>query len=1026
MFNPCAFALENNRTTLVLYFVVMLVGVVTYFTIGRSEYPAFTIRNAMVITSYDGRSAVQVEEQVTEPLEQAIRQLTEIDTVTSTSKPGLSIISVEVKEQYFEMEDIWSDMRNKIAETALPEGARAPQVNDDFGDVFPYIYAVTGDGFTPKELHDRAKYIRDELLELEGVGKVELHGVQEERIYLEFSSSELAARGILPSQVTKALSSQNAIATSGAADFGDERLRIVTFGEFGSVKELADYQMSIPGQSVTLRVSDLFKVVRSYQDPPQSFSHFNGERVLCIAVSMLEGGVVTEIGERIDKRIDEIAKTLPHGLEIKTMFFQPDYVSASINAFIINLGQAFFFVVLVMLLFAGWRFAVIVSVLVPSTVLFCFALMPSMDIDLEMMSIAALIIALGILVDNAVVVCEQILNRVNAGQDRRSAAIGSIQGLLIPLLAASGTTVAAFGSIAMAKGGAAEFTYSLFAVVMLALLGSWLLSMTIIPMLCVYFLKPLKKDTLIGRFLTRLADPYERLLRFVLRWPIAYPLLILLLTVVAGWGFKFIPNIFFPPNERGQFVVDFELPLGKNVIETEAQITRLENWLFEEYGDEVKSVSSWIGNGGPRWYLSLSPEQANPNYGMLNILTKSEDPAVVSSYIDAVNDYAKIAFPDARVSAKALENGPPVGDAIQIRLSGKDIGILYQLEESIAAELKKVKGSSDIRDDWGAWTKQVSIRPDPVRSARLGLTTSTIADAVSLQYSGNTVSKYREGEDSIPIVLRTREDFRNNLDRIGDLPVFGPKGGAVPLRQVADVKVEFQPGSVLRRDTLRTMTIKAKARGRFASEVLADVRPLIAGLLKSPDWPDGYKVEYAGQVAESAEAQQNMAAGMPIPMAILSLILIAQFNSLRRFSIIVITLPPMLIGVVPGLLLTGSSFGFMTMLGMIALLGIIVNNAILLIDETNVQLESGKELIQAVVDAARSRLRPILMTTATTIIGLMPLAFSGGGMWTSMAWAMIFGLAFATALTLLLCPALFALFFGRSERKKAEATVKAA
>ncbi|MEM7387167.1 MAG: efflux RND transporter permease subunit, partial [Verrucomicrobiota bacterium] len=611
---------------------------------------------------------MQVENEVTEPLEQAIRQLPEIDTVTSTSKPGISIISVEIKEQYFDMEDIWTDVRNKIDETKLPDGAGVPQVNDDFGDVFPYIYAVTGDGFTPKELHDEAKSIRDDLLKLEGVGKVELHGTQEERIYLEFSSSELAAWNLSPTQISELLRSQNAIATSGAADFGNERLRIVTLGEFSSVEELADYQMSIPGQSVTIRVSDLFKIIRSYQDPPKSFSHFNGKRVICIAVSMIEGGVVTEIGDRIDARIKKINATLPHGLEIETMFYQPVYVAASINDFIVNLGQAFFFVVLVMLLFAGWRFAVIVSVLVPSTVLFCFALMPTMDIDLEMMSIAALIIALGILVDNAVVVCEQILNRINAGQGRREAAIESIQGLIVPLLAASGTTVAAFGSIAMAKGGAAEFTYSLFAVVMLALLGSWLLSMTIIPMLCVYFLKPLKRDTLVGRLLTRLTGPYERLLRLILRWPLAYPLLIFTLTLVSAWGFKFIPNIFFPPNERGQFVIDFELPLGKTLTETETRITRLENWLLEEHGDDITSVSSWIGNGGPRWYLSLNPEPANPNYGMLNVLTKSEDPDVIAAYINEVNDFGLTAFPDARVSAKPLESGPPVGDPIQIRL----------------------------------------------------------------------------------------------------------------------------------------------------------------------------------------------------------------------------------------------------------------------------------------------------------------------------------------------------------------------
>ncbi|MEM7699042.1 MAG: efflux RND transporter permease subunit [Verrucomicrobiota bacterium] len=382
--------------------------------------------------------------------------------------------------------------------------------------------------------------------------------------------------------------------------------------------------------------------------------------------------------------------------------------------------------------------------------------------------------------------------------------------------------------------------------------------------------------------------------------------------------------------------------------------------------------------------------------------------------IEEVNRYALEELPGVRVAAKALENGPPVGEPIQIRIRGEDLSTLYQLRDKIASTLREVPGTTDIRDDWGAWTKQVQIDPDPVRSVRLGLGTQTIAEAVALQFDGTTATTFRDGEFTIPIVMRTREDFRDNLNRIADVPIFEAEGGAVPLSQVADVAVEFQPGSIERRDTIRTLTVLSKTEGRFASEILADVQPRLSEMTASSEWPPGYTIEYAGTVADSADAQQKMAAGMPIPMAILALILIAQFNSLRRFAIIVITLPPMLIGVVPGLILTGSTFGFMTMLGMIALLGIIVNNAILLIDETNLQLASGKGLTDATVDAARSRLRPILMTTATTIIGLMPLAITGGGMWTSMAWAMIFGLAFATVLTLLLCPALFFLFFRRT------------
>lgn len=1015
MLNPASITLKNSRTAIVLYLGVMFFGILTYLTIGNREYPAITIRNAVVMTNYPGRTSVQVEQEVTEPLEQAIRQLPQIEKVTSTSKPGFSLINVEINETYFEMEDIWTDMRNKISATRLPTGASAPIVNDDFGDEFPYVYALKGADFTPAELKDYGDMIRDRLLALDGVSKVEFHGNQDERIYLEFSSSELAARGISPQQVAAALNSQNAVVNSGSANFGNERLQIVTLGEFESLEELADYQISLSGESSSLRISDLFTVKRDYLDPSSSYSHFNGDRVLCIAVAMKDGGVVTEIGATITEEIARIQEDLPLGLEIETMFYQPVYVSASINAFIVNLIQAFGFVLVIMFIFSGIRLAMLVGILVPSAILLCFTFMPLVDVQLEMMSIAALIIALGILVDNAVVVCEQVLNRLNQGMDRMKAVTESVQGLIIPLLAGSGTTIAAFGIIAMAQGSTAEFTFSLFAVVALTLLGSWLLSLTIIPFFAYYFLKPLEKDTAVGRLVTKISGPYEKLLRLSLKLKWTVPILAFALTFLALMGMKLVPNIFFPPNDRGQFVIDFELPLGTNIEETEAEVKRLEEWLLNEKKDEVKSVSSWIGNGGPRWYLSLAPEQASPNYAFFSILTTSEDPALVKKLVAEVTERAHQEFPSARISPKALESGPPVGDPIQIKIRGPELETIYDLRDRIASAMRDTDGAIDARDNWGQWTKQISIDPDPVRLSRLGLDTSSLADALSLQYDGLNATAYRENERSIPVVLRSREDFRENLADLRDLPVFGGKSGIVPLSQAADINLEYQPGSIRRWNTLRELVVQCRVQDRYPSEVLADLKPKVEEIVASPDWPAGYSIEWAGEQAESAKSQKKLAAGAPIPIAFLCLILIAQFNSLRAFAIIMMTIPPMLIGVVPGLLLTGSSFGFMTLLGLIALMGIVVNNAILLIDETRNQLaEGGKDFVQVIVDSAKSRFRPIIMTTATTVFGLLPLAIAGGGMWSSMAYAMMFGLAFATVLTLLLCPTLFYLFHRRS------------
>ncbi len=1015
--NPARFALKNNRTSLIIYFLLMMMGISTYFEIGRLEYPEFTIRSARITTLYPGRSAVEVEQEVSDVIERAVRQMSEVDKITSTSKANRSIISVELGEEYFDLDPIWQDLRNKVAAVQLPDGASEPEVNDEVGDVFPYVYALIGDGFSYREMYDYADDIRDELLAMDGVAKVEFYGSVDERVYLEFSSSELAAYGFTPTQLSNQLAQQNAASSSGRALAGRERLDLVTLGEFESLEELADFRLSVTGSATTLRVSDAVDVRRDYIDPPTSLAHFNGERAICIAVSMVEGEAVTEVGARIQKKIQELQAVLPIGLDIETMFFQPVYVSKSINDFVVNLGQAFFFVVVVMFLFAGLRMALIVGVLVPSAILVAFVFMPSLDVQLEMMSIAALIIALGLLVDNAVVVTEQILVRQSQGMERKQSVIESVRNLIVPLLAASGTTIAAFSTIALAPGSVSEFTFSLFAVITLTLLASWGLSVSIIPLLCYYFLKPLKKDTFVGRMLSACYSPYEKLLRSVIRLRWLYPISILILTFVAAWSFRFVPSIFFPPNERGQFIVNYELPLGIDILETERSVSEFERWLLEENAEDIKSVSTWIGNGGPRWYLSLSPEPAKPSYALLSVLTYSEDPKVVEGLIDRVRDYGNNEAADARVTPQALENGPPVGDPIQIRLYGSDMDTLYGLRDLMARELREVEGLHDIRDDWGAWTKQVTIDPDPIRAARLGLNTETIAQALAIQFSGMTSTYYREENKSIPIVIRSADDFRERPERLVDMPVFGSLSGVVPLGQVADVSIDFQPGSILRENTQRVMTIKAKVAGRFASEALAEIQPRIANLMESDEWVDGYTIEYGGEQADSAEAQQNLASAMPISLSILALILIAQFNSLRRFLIICLTLPPMLIGVTPGLLMTGSSFGFMTLLGLIALLGIIVNNAILLIDEINLQLQKEQDLTEAIVSACKSRLRPIVLTTCTTIIGLMPLAISGGGMWSSMAYAMMFGLAFATALTLLLCPSLFYLLFRRDYSK---------
>lgn len=1009
-----SWVLRYNRIAIVFYVLFLCVGLESFRSVGRQEYPPFTIRNAVILTYYPGRSALDVESQITDPLEETLQNIPEITEVKSNSKEGVSIITIELKETLFDLQPIWQDVRNKVAEVSLPQGASQPFVNDSFGDIYPYIYCLSAEGFSLKEINDTADIIRDQILRVDGVAKVEFHGQQRECIYVDFSESKLIANGLTPSQIGQSIRQHNAVSNSGTIKVGSHRLTLFTKGQYDSLKELG--QTRITDQGLTL--ADIATIYRGSEIPIPTLAHLNGKRVLSIAISMKEGQNVSVVGEHIRKAVHSIQSHLPLGMAMEESFFQPKYVNESVRNFLINLGQSFSFVAVIMLFFAGWRIALIVAILVPSAILYSFSLMPALHIQLEMMSIAALIISLGLLVDNAVVVSEQILVRLSEGLSRKDACIKTVRNLLFPLLVASATTVAAFSPIAIAPGAVSEFTYSLFAIVTATLLSSWVLSITIIPLFCYYFLKPLKRETLIGRMLQKIYTPYEKLLRLAIAgkgWSVA---LIFAAIIPALWAMQKVPNIFFPPNERAQCLVEMSLPLGSDITTMEERVSRFETWLREHKKEDVVSVSSWIGEGGPRWYLSLAIEFSNPNYAQLTILTKKGDPAFMRQFLKELHDYAAKAFPDVRFASQTLEAGPPVGYPIQIALHGEDIDTLYLLRNKIVKSIEDFKFLYALHDDWDAWDKQLVIDENLAQVQRLGLTPYGIASDIQTRYQGVNVSEFRETQRSLPIIVRSGKAQNAHAEDLAQTPIYGGHGGWVPLGQLAHVGLEFMPGSIRRENSKRVMTIKARVDSSlYASQALAQIQKRINQLLDAQDWPHGYTVSYEGETKESAEAQGRIGGAMPYSLGILSVILMLQFNSFRRFFIIILTIPPMMIGIAIGLLSTGSSFGFMTLLGIIALMGIIVNNAILLIDETDTKLKEGLSVKEGVVAAAKSRLRPILITTLTTIIGLLPLGLAGGGMWSSMAYAMMFGLGFATVLTLVLCPVLYTLFFRKNPFK---------
>lgn len=1006
--NLAGWCIKNNRTAFTFFALVALMGYSSYRSVPRLESPEFTVRTAMVITYLPGAAPQKVEELVTDKLESKLQEIPEVDKLESQSMTGVSIIAVEVSPKYMDMPPIWQKLRNKVADVApaLPDGVQGPYVNDEFGDVFPVLVAITGDGYTYRELKTHADDVRDAILRNPMVAKVDLYGVQDERVYVEFSNARLAEAGVTPQEIMSAISSQNILKPGGSAKVGPERIIIEPTGAFNSIDDIRLLSIRAQGQDDAIYLQDIATIRRGFVEPPETMTRYNGEACLVLAVSMVADGKVTEMAPAVVAQVRELQAQMPWGIDLVPFFSQEKYVTRSINDFMVNLLEAFGFVVVIMFIFTGLRTGLITGALVPMAMLMCFIFMPVFGISLQQVSIAALIIALGMLVDNGVVISENILVRFGRGEERLPAVQNAIQELWLPLLTSSLTTICAFLPIAWAKSDVGEYCFSMFQVVSLTLLCSWFLSITFIPVLCYYFLKPEKKAQ---AFDNRVYRTYRAMLVWGLKRRKFFMAIVVAVFVVAAWGFRFVPSIFFPPNDREMLLVDFWQPYGTDVTTTAERLAGLERFLLERT-NEVESVACFIGSGGPRWYLALNVEQDNPNYA--NAIVTLREAGQVPDLRRAIEERLESEFPDCRYTVKPLENGPPVGAPVKIHISGKEIGAIYALRGRIAKAIEPVAGVSNIRDDWGEWTKKLAINVNQEKARQAGFSSEDVATSLQTQISGLSVTEYREGKDLIPVVFRSDHAYREDLGKIESLSVYSYMSGQnVPLLQIAEAQLEWQTSNIRRRNRARTMTLMTDVEGRFASAVLAEVVPAVEALRASDDWPAGCEVEFGGEDAESAKAQQSIMVVVPLAMGLLTLILIGQFNSIRRPLIIVLTIPPMIAGIVPGLLLTRAPFGFMAFLGMISLMGVIVNNAIMMIDRIEIEKGKGQAPLDALIVAAQRRLRPIMATATTTVVGLVPLSLQGGEMWRPMANTIMFGLAFSTLLTLLLCPVLYAILF---------------
>lgn len=1015
--NITQFAINNNRVTIILVVLLILAGISAYFGLPKAQDPGFIIRAAQVTTYFPGASPERVENLITDKIEKAIQEMPEIDFITSQSRTGISVITPNYKESYKNMRPIFDDLRRKVEdiEGTLPQGIDGPHVNDDFGDVYGIMYGLLGEGFSYRELKDIADEIKDDLLKVDDVAKVQLQGIQDEVVFVEYNNARLTELGVSPQQLSNDLASLNIISSGGSIRVGPERITLEPSGNFESVEDLKKTVIQLPNDGGIVYLEDIATVYRDYEDPATQRARVDGKPAIIISISMTEGGNIVDLGERLDKEIPLIEAQYPHGITLQKLFFQPDYVNRDVAKFMSNLGQAVVIIVAVLLTFLGLRTGLLVATMVPVVVVLTFVAMGIFDITINQVSLAALIIALGLLVDNAIVVAEGVLVKLEQGAHVKQAAVAICNELSLPLLISSLTTAAAFLPIFLAESSVGEYTADIFKVVTIALMISWVLAMTFLPLMTTLFLK-VKKQKAANRQENSLDKRYESILRLTLNNRLIFLLLVVVIFFVAIKGLGLVPKVFMPPKTDSIINAQFNMPRGTDIEQTADVVADIEQYFKDNHlvaaeanTAGIKSWVSFVGLGAPRYVLTVNPDPRDARIAQMIINTNSylDIPDIVAQ----TQNHLRGKYPDLEVKMKKLENGSPIDYPIEIRVLGKETAKLYEITGEIKTKLLEIPGVADVVDDWGLQTKKLLVTVDQSRARRAGVTSEDVAISLQAGLSGIELTEFREEDELIPITLRSVSADREDLAKLDGMTIYSKTtGNSVPLKQVADVTIEWQPPVIFRRDRQRAIKIGVQLVPSVTpNEVNQHFKPWLIEFSKS--WSRGYKFQEGGEAEESNDANAAIAAKLPLAGMLILLLLVGQFNSVRKTTIILTTIPLGMIGVTVGLIVANSIFGFMTILGVISLAGIVINNAIVLIDRIQIEIEDGKELAIAILDAAKQRMRPILLTTATTIGGMLPLWISHDPMFETLAIAIIFGLAFATVITLLFVPVLYSILY---------------
>lgn len=983
--------------------------------------PPMTIRIASVVSVFPGAAPERVEELVTDKVEKAAQQLSELKELTSTSRTGLSVVMVELKDDVSDqdLQNVWDRLRRKLNQIEnMPDGV-VPVVDDEsIGDVYGIVLGLTSDGYSYAEMKDYIDDIRDDLVKLDNAAEVEIGGDQDERVFIEFDDSRLKEYGLSSQILSGMISSQNILSTGGQINVEDERIVLEPTGNFDELEDIRNMLIPVGDGSQLVYLKDITSVNKGYISPPTQKVRVNGNDAITLHISLKDGANIIDLGQEVNQVRQEWEERLPIGLELHTLSSLDVYVDDQVGSFMVNLMQSVVIVFLVMLVFLGMRTGVIITTLIPMVIVTTFMVMGIMNIGINKVSLAALIMALGMMVDNGIVVAETIVVKLEDGIARKDAAIQACSELFTPLLISTLTTSAAFLSFFLAESNMGDVVGPIFLVITIALLSSWLVSLTVITLLSYQFMKVKEKDgkeSLVDRIINWLKGYYKNYILVALKNKQVTMIMLVAVFVLAMFGFTKVPFVFFPDSDRNMITVDINLPEGTKIERTTEVVTKIEQYMSDSLEisdsrlDGIVDWSSYIGEGPTSYDQGYQLDEANSSYG--HILVNTTRFEVNQQLINKLDVFCFNQFPNADIKVAFLGAGPS-GDPVEVRVTGNEPDNLSVISEQIKIKLNSISGTKNIKDDWGPKSKKFIIDIDQVRAQSAGISSQDIAISLQTVLDGFATGEYREEDKSIPILMRSDKSQEQTLESIETLNVFSQNSGRnVPLLQVASVKPVWQYAKIKRKDIDRTITITSQLReGGNASEITAELTPWLEEYAKT--WDAGYKYEFGGDAESTAENMGAVIKYLPLCGFIILLLLIIQFNSFRKMIMVYCTIPLSLIGVSIGLLTFQQPFGFMPFLGVIALAGIIINNAIVLIDRMEVeQSDLGRREIDAVITACLQRFRPILLATFTTVLGLTPLYLTGGEMWEGMAIGIMIGLLFGTIITLFFIPAFYAMLY---------------